>query len=78
MTLRIPFACVCCFLLLAGLPSRPQRTYTGNSVLSSGTWYKIAVPEAGVYKMDLPFLSSLGINTSSLNSLSIRLFGNGG
>jgi hypothetical protein len=47
-------------------------------VLGSGNWYKIAVKEAGIYKIDLPFLASLGINTSNLSSASIRLFGNGG
>jgi hypothetical protein len=55
-----------------------QRTYKANSVLASGNWYKIAVTAAGVYKIDLPFLASLGINTSNLPSGSIRLFGNGG
>ncbi len=67
-------------LILLTLPffSRAQRTYTANSVLASGNWYKIAVKKAGIYKIDLPFLSSLGINTPNLASNSIRLFGNGG
>jgi len=55
-----------------------QRVYKPNSVLNSGNWYKLAVTNAGVYKIDLAFLSSLGINTSNLASNSIRLFGNGG
>lgn len=68
------------FLIWAALPGLAvaQRTYKANSVLASGTWYKIAVKSAGVYKIDLSFLSSLGVNTTSLNSASIRLFGNGG
>src|SRR6202030_1035086 len=40
--------------------------------------YKIAVNTPGVYKIDLSFLSKLGVNTSGLASNSIRLFGNGG
>src|SRR5262249_37197071 len=55
-----------------------QRTYKSSSVLASGNWYKIAVKDAGVYKIDVAFLSSLGINTSGLSSASVRLFGNGG
>ena len=47
-------------------------------MLATGTWYKIAVKQTGVYKIDLAFLNSLGINTSSLASNSIRLYGNGG
>lgn len=62
----------CCISLPA------QRTYKQSSVLSSGSWYKISVNRPGVYKIDVPFLSNLGINTASLSSASIRLYGNGG
>src|SRR5688572_19846139 len=55
-----------------------QRGYKPSSVLASGTWYKLAVDQPGIYRIDIPFLTSLGINTSSLASNSIRLFGNGG
>ncbi|MFT3826957.1 MAG: type IX secretion system sortase PorU [Chitinophagaceae bacterium] len=72
-----------CFALVAltvlkALSLDAQRVYTAHSVLSTGNWYKISVKEAGIYKIDLPFLSSLGINTSSLNSATVRVFGNGG
>ncbi len=55
-----------------------QRSYRSNSVLTSGTWSKIAVRQTGVYKIDVPFLANLGFNTSSISSSSIRLYGNGG
>lgn len=55
-----------------------QRIYAPHSVLSSGNWYKLSVVNPGVYKMDIPFLNSLGVSTSNLASSSIRLFGNGG
>ncbi|MDZ4795328.1 MAG: type IX secretion system sortase PorU [Bacteroidota bacterium] len=55
-----------------------QRNYAPHSVMATGNWYKLGVKSAGVYKMDIPFLNSLGLNTSSLSSASIRLFGNGG
>jgi len=55
-----------------------QRVYKTNSVLSSGSWSKIAVKEGGIYKIDVPFLGAIGFNTSNISSGSIRLFGNGG
>lgn len=55
-----------------------QRVYKASSVLASGKWYRIALAEEGIYKLDVSFLSSLGINISGLSSSSIRLFGNGG
>src|SRR6187401_2082327 len=55
-----------------------QRVYKTNSVLSSGSWSKLAVRENGVYKIDVPFLGATGFNTSNISSSSIRLFGNGG
>lgn len=55
-----------------------QRSYLPSSVLASGNWYKVAVTKSGIYKIDIPFLNNLGINTSNLASSSIRLYGNGG
>jgi hypothetical protein len=55
-----------------------QRIYSSNSVLSTGSWYKLGIKNTGVYKIDIPFLNGLGINTANLTSNSIRLFGNGG
>jgi len=55
-----------------------QRIYKPNSVLAAGNFYKIGVKQVGIYKIDLPFLNSLGIATSNLASSSLRLFGNGG
>src|SRR5215204_1843697 len=55
-----------------------QRVYKTNSVLSSGSWSKVAVKEGGIYKIDVPFLAAIGFNTSNISSGSIRLFGNGG
>ena len=59
-------------------PVTAQRVYAPHSVLSSGTWFKLSVSSPGVYKMDIPFLNNLGVNTSNLSSNSIRLYGNGG
>ncbi|MEO5682220.1 MAG: type IX secretion system sortase PorU [Chitinophagaceae bacterium] len=65
-------------LLLITCTSRAQRSYANSSVLASGNWYKLGVKDAGVYKIDIPLLNKLGINTSSVPSAAIRVFGNGG
>lgn len=49
-----------------------------NSVLSTGTWYKIAVDKTGVFKMDASFLNSIGVDTAVLNPKNIKVYGNGG
>ena len=64
-------------LIVSVLVADAQRTYKSSSVLATGNWYKISVTTDGVYKLDLPFLSSLGIS-GSIPSAQIRIFGNGG
>ncbi len=66
----------CTFFL--GLYSASQRTYSSGSVLATGNWFKLSTGTPGIYKIDIPFLNSLGINTNGLASTSIRLYGNGG
>ena len=65
-------------LFIAAASISGQRVYRSNSVLSAGTWSKIAIKEAGIYKVDVPFLSSLGFASSNISSGAIRLYGNGG
>jgi hypothetical protein len=49
-----------------------------NSVLSTGTWYKIAVTKTGFYKLDYNFINSMGVDPSKISPADIRVFGNGG
>lgn len=49
-----------------------------SSVLNSGSWYKIAVTDAGIYKLDKAFLDNIGINTSGIDPKKIAIYGNGG
>lgn len=65
-------------LIWAVTASFAQKSYAPHSVLASGNWYRMGVKQAGVYKVDLNLLSSLGIPTASLSSSAIRLYGNGG
>lgn len=55
-----------------------ESSFASNSVLATGNWYKFAVDTTGVFKLDRSFLSSLGINTGSLNPKKIKIYGNGG
>jgi hypothetical protein len=49
-----------------------------NSVLATGTWYKIAVNSTGLHKVTYEDLKELGISMSELRSANIALYGNGG
>ena len=55
-----------------------QRNYVNQSVLANGNWFKISTRNEGVYKMDLAFLNSVGLNVQNIASGTIRLYGNGG
>ncbi len=48
-----------------------------NSVLSDGSWYKLALQETGIYKITYNDLLSYGINPVQINPKYIRLYGNG-
>jgi hypothetical protein len=63
---------------MIGLNAFSQRAYKNNSVLGNGSWFKISVKDPGVYKIDIPFLNTLGVNTQNLSSSAVRIFGNGG
>lgn len=52
------------------------KDYVSNSVLSSGLWYKIAIPSDGIYKIDKQLLQNLGIDISSFNPSSLNVYGN--
>ncbi|MCC6702553.1 MAG: hypothetical protein IT221_13570, partial [Fluviicola sp.] len=53
-----------------------QKDYVANSVLSSGTWYKVAVAQDGVFVLNKSFFESLGLNIATLNPQQINVYGN--
>lgn len=60
-------------------PPSTLKTTASSSILATGTWYKIAVKDAGVYKIDYAFIKNkLGVDPATINPTHIRLFGNGG
>ncbi len=55
------------------------KTTAASTPLATGNWYKIAVPETGVYKVDYDFITGkLGVDASKISPANIRVFGNGG
>lgn len=56
-----------------------KTTTAINSVLATGDWYKIAIKEKGIYKIDYGFIKDkLGVDPATINPSNIRLYGNGG
>jgi len=58
-------------------PLQNNVTAVGNSVLSSGNWYRFYVQKSGIYKISRSFLGSLGLNTN-VDPRKIKIYGNGG
>ena len=76
--------CFLCFLFtflrLTGLAqTNPSvHSYTSQSVLSSGVWYKFGITSPGIYKIDKAILQTLGLAPENIDPRHIKLYGNGG
>jgi len=51
-------------------------TFAPESVLKSGSWFKLGVDKAGIYKIDKTMLDAVGVNTSNLNPNHINIYAN--
>ncbi len=51
-------------------------SFSQNSVLSEGNWYKMAVDQTGIYRIGYNDLVNWGIDPSLINPKNIRIFGN--
>lgn len=58
--------------------SNSTSTFTNNSVLATGNWYKIGLTQTGIYKLSKSFLISVGLDVNATNPKNIRIYGNGG
>lgn len=62
------------------VPSAPgtsaMRITKGNSLLSTGVWYKVKVSKPGVYRLDYSMLNAIGLTGSGADK--IQLYGMGG
>lgn len=55
-----------------------KTTNYGNSILTSGDWYRFRVDNTGVHRITRAFLSNLGIDVSNIDPRNIKIYGNGG
>lgn len=53
-----------------------STSFAPNSVLNSGTWFKVGITKSGVHKLDYSFLQTMGVSMGSLNPNSINIYGN--
>mgnify|MGYP000551347402 CR=1 FL=1 len=65
-------------LCLLGSTLFSQRTYTDNSVLSQGSWHKLAIAKTGMYRLDRNYLQQLGLNIGSIDPRNIKMYGHDG
>lgn len=49
-----------------------------DSVLNSGTWYKLGISSTGMYRLTYSDLSAMGVDVSKINPKNIRMYHNGG
>ena len=54
-----------------------QALGQSNSVLASGTWIKLAIDTDNIYKLTYADFESYGLDPTSIDPASIRIFGNG-
>lgn len=55
--------------------SNKSVQFKSESVLSSGSWYKVAVNKTGIHRLTYQDLSNMGIPMGSTNPKNIRLYG---
>lgn len=58
--------------------AKPTGGDVGESVLNTGTWYRIGITRTGFFKITSAFISSMGVDPSKVNPANIRIYGNGG
>ena len=58
--------------------SSRSNTYAPESVLKSGTWYKVGITKDGVYKIDFNYLKNIGAKPEEIDPRNIKIYGSGG
>ena len=54
------------------------KTAAVSSVLASGDWYRLTISDDGIYRLDASYLAAAGVNISSIDPRTIKIYGNGG
>jgi hypothetical protein len=63
--------------LIAVLAILTNSSNGQNSILAEGSWYKLAVQQTGIYKINYDDLVAYGIIPLQINPKNIRIYGNG-
>lgn len=63
--------------LITFLTIVPFVLFSQNSILTEGSWFKLAVQETGIYKITFSDLVSYGVIPGQINPKHLRLYGNG-
>lgn len=63
---------------MARSASVPNTAWVSNSVLATGTWYKIGVIADGIHILDYDQLIALGMDLNGVAPDDLRIYGNGG
>ncbi len=53
-----------------------HSTFAGNSVLSTGNWYKVRLLSNGVYRITYNELKDMGMNVDNINPKNLAIYGN--
>ncbi len=61
-----------------GILEKASLQKTAGSLLAAGDWYRFETPSEGIYKIDAPFLQSLGIDITTIDPRTIKIYGYGG
>ena len=79
---------VCCEKLMSAVLSvalspktdsnKENPVFARQSAMASGEWYKIGLPETGIYKLTYSDLADMGMDVSSVDPHQIRIYHNGG
>jgi hypothetical protein len=60
------------------LKARPQKLHRSRTTFEGEKWYKITVKDEGIYKISGSDLAEKGIDISSIDPKTLRLYNNGG
>jgi hypothetical protein len=55
-----------------------SHVFASESVLKTGTWFKVGIVKDGVYKIDFNYLKTLGAKTEEIDPRNIKIYGTGG
>lgn len=59
-------------------PKSDKPSTVANSVLSQGRWFRFEAPEEGMYKITRNMLASVGIDASTVDPRTIKIYNNSG